>query len=299
MLNTHAYQLDVVNAAEFNEINELLENKQFLMAAQHLRAELSTDEYEDFLRKTFNPLKVVPAEVHRALFRLNPPLILTTNYDRLLEKAYVQVCGEDIQPATYLESDTVQRSFISRGNDTQPVIFNIHGSVTRPSTIILTESDYRKILYNQPGYRAVLSAIFITHRVLMLGFSFEDRELIVSLETLRVAMGHKSSPHYIYLDKKEAGTVRQSRLREDYGLDVIPYNNDSGNHEEVLELVECLIAEASAPPLPAYKTLQRAPHPAGRAVRADGVTTLARGRPFMRRSSCVFLLVRADRICPP
>jgi hypothetical protein len=216
------------------------------MAAQHLRAKLSIDAYHKFLRDTFNPPGIAPAEVHRALFRLNPPLILTTNYDRLLEKAYVQVCKDDIQPSTYADSDAVQNSFISQGDNFQPTIFKIHGSVTQPATIILTESDYRKILYNAPGYRAVLSAIFITRRVLMLGFSFEDRELIASLETLRVAMDYKSSPHYIFLDAKEAGTVRQSRLREDYGLDVITYNNDSGKHEEVLELIEYLSAEAAS-----------------------------------------------------
>jgi hypothetical protein len=40
--------------------------------------------------------------------------------------------------------------------------------------------------------------------------------------------------------------VRQSRLREDYGLDVITYPN-AGKHEEVLELIEYLIAAAGIP----------------------------------------------------
>jgi hypothetical protein len=247
MLNTYTHDLGEVSDSEFNEINDLLAKGQFLMAAEHLRAELPIDAYLKFLTTTFDPSGLAPAEVHRALFRLNPPLILTTNYDRLLEEAYVQVCRRHIQSITYQRSDDVQRSFVLRDRNSRPIIFNIHGSVADPSTIILTESDYRNMLYNQPGYRAVLSAIFITHQVLMLGFSFEDRELIASLETLRVAMGHKSSPHYIFLDEKEAGKVRQRRLRIDYGLDVITYDNASGKHEEVLELIEYLIAKAKIP----------------------------------------------------
>lgn len=231
-----------INKVEGNEMSRLLDKGQYLMVAEQLRYNLPTDEYTSLLKEAFNPVGAEPTEVHKAIFRLNSPLILTTNYDLLIEDAYAKVHGKTANVYTYRGASEVQQSLQIRQLTDRPIIFKLHGSIDEPSSIILTEQDYRKLIYQETGYRTVLSAVFVTHVVLMLGFSFSDRELTLMLETLRVALKSQSSPDYIFLPEDAAGEVESRRFREDFGVEVIPFKPTKG-YPEVLELVNFLISK--------------------------------------------------------
>jgi hypothetical protein len=115
----------------------------------------------------------------------------------------------------------------------------LHGSAASPSEAILGEIDYRNLFYREPGYRAVLSAVFITKVVLMVGFSFADPELTVLTESIRDSLKYRTSPDYIVLPKGEKGSVEKKRLREDFGLQVIEYEPSPG-HPELQQLLNHL-----------------------------------------------------------
>jgi len=119
------------------------------------------------------------------------------------------------------------------------VIFKLHGTIDQVDDIILSERDYRKLLYEQPGYRLVLSAIFLTHAVVFLGFSFGDPELRLLLERHRESLKHRSSPDYILLPSESVTSVEKRRLREDFGLQVMTYEATQG-HPEVHTFVSHL-----------------------------------------------------------
>jgi hypothetical protein len=231
-----------IKKAEGNEMSRLLDKGQYLMVAEQLRYNLPTDEYTSLLKEAFNPAGAKPTEIHKAIFRLNAPLILTTNYDLLIEDAYAQVHGQTANVYTYRGASEVQQSLQIRQLTDRPIIFKLHGSIDEPSSIILTEQDYRKLIYQETGYRTVLSAVFVTHVVLMLGFSFSDRELTLMLETLRVALKSQSSPDYIFLPEDAAGEVESRRFREDFGVEVIPFKPTKG-YPEVLQLINFLISK--------------------------------------------------------
>ncbi len=232
-----------INQTEAQEIEQMISRGQSLMAAEGLRYSLPSDEYETILEEQFNPPNVQPAEVHKALFRLRPPLILTTNYDRLLEDGYAQEFQRAPQVITHRDAVMAQR-YLQSGRLTpdRPLIFKIHGTIDQPDSIVLSERDYRELMYRQPGYWLVLSAIFLTKVILMLGFSFADVELKLLLEELRESLKHRSHPDYIYLPGTSVGSVETRRLREDFGVEVIPYDATPG-HPEVLEFINFLIEQ--------------------------------------------------------
>jgi hypothetical protein len=232
--------LPSISKAEGKEMRRLLDRGQFLMVAEDLRSKLGVHDYEAFLTKTFDPENVKPAEIHKALFRLNPPLILTTNYDRLLENAHAEVRRNTADIYTYLQAANVQRALGKGSPKDRSIIFKVHGSIDDPSKIIFTELDYRTLTYEQLGYRAMISAIFITKSVLMLGFSFSDRELLLLLEALSHSFNYRSSPDYILLSAKEVGAVEIRRLKADYGVEVITYTK----YSELPELINFLAAES-------------------------------------------------------
>lgn len=224
------------------EIEQLLNREKFLMIAEALRDSFPADEYESILEEKFDPPWAQPVEIHKAIFRLRSPLILTTNYDRLLENAYAAEYGQAVVARTYLNASVVQRYLQSSRLLERPIVFKIHGTIDDPESIILSERDYRELIYRQPGYRILLSAIFLTHVVLMLGFSFTDRELMLLLESLRESLKHQSYPDYIFLPKDSAGSVEMHRLREDFGIQVIPYKPSDG-HPEVLQFINFLVSQ--------------------------------------------------------
>jgi len=231
-----------ITKREAREMNQLLDKGQFLMVAEALRSSLPIDEYETLLEEKFKPQWAQPAEIHKALFRLRPPLILTTNYDLLLEDAYATVYGQAANVYTYRDAAVVQRSLQASRFSDRPIIFKIHGSIDEPEEIVLSERDYRKLIYQQPGYRALLSALFITHVVVMMGFSFSDRELLLLLETIRESLKHRATPDFILLPERSAGQVEMFRVGDDFGDQVLPSAASEG-HPEVLEFVNYLVAQ--------------------------------------------------------
>ena len=222
------------------QIDELVDQGKFLMAAQQLKEEIEQGKLLRFIERRFTSTGAEPGPIHSALFKLRPHLIMTTNYDQLLEHAYARVFGNQVSPVTPKNSHRVQqvlkgyRQWIDR-----PIIFKIHGTATEPDEIIFAEKDYRKLLYGEPGYRAILSAVFVTKVVLMLGFSFSDPEISTVLQTLREGFRERSSPDYIVLRKGMKGRIERKRLSKDFGLEVIEYEPTEGE-PELLELIEYL-----------------------------------------------------------
>jgi len=236
---------EFITDAEAAEMEMLLASGKLLMVAEAIRTSLPPDEYESILEEKFRPVGIKPAEIHTALFRLRPPLILTTNYDLLLEDAYAYEFEQAPNVYTYRDAPVVQRSLQTSRVTERPVIFKLHGSIDEPSELILSERDYRRLIYQQTGYRSLLSALFITHVVVMLGFSFSDRELMLLLETLRESLKHRNNPDFIFLPAGSAGRVEARRLREDFGIQVIPYEPSEG-HPEVLQFINFLISQVDS-----------------------------------------------------
>lgn len=233
-----------INAEEAEELVVLINRGQLLMAAESLRGYFPPGEYETTLEDACNPIGIVPAKVHRAIFKLNCPLILTTNYDLLLEDAHAQEFGRAATVYTYRDSVVVQRQIHDGRFGVRPTIFKLHGSIDEPAEIILTERDYQDMIFASNGYRAVLSALFVTHIVLMLGFSLSDRELLLILEDLRASLKHRSSPDYLFINSKTFGKIERKRLREDFGVECLTYEMTDG-HPELLEFIETLATFAS------------------------------------------------------
>ena len=232
------------------EVAKLLQRGNYLMAAQALKRSLPINEYLNFLQEKFALESVPPAHVHRVLMRLRAPMYLTTNYDRLLENAYALECGKLPAVATYQNIFLAQKRLLDGRESREAFIYKIHGTIEDPETIILSEWDYRKLIYSSPGYRLVLHALFLTHTVLMLGFSFSDPGLRLLLETNREALKHLNAPDYMLVPEDAAGPVEALRLYEDFGVQVIPYD-PSDNHRQLIEFVQHLANQVPDEPLPA------------------------------------------------
>jgi hypothetical protein len=250
-----AVDLKVLTPDERSQIEELVEKDKYLMAGQALRSVLPPDAIDELLIRRYQPPDAKPGAIHRSIFKLHAPLIITTNYDLLLEDAYAEEYGRVPQPLTYKEANRIQTILQShRLWHDRPNIFKIHGTASIPSEAILGEMDYRTLLYREPGYRLVLSAVFVTKVVLMLGFSFDDPELRLLMESLRDSLKYRSMPDYILIPKGKKGSVELKRWHEDFGLQALEYDA-SNNHREIIEIIDYLASFVKQDASGAHKSL--------------------------------------------
>ena len=233
--------MECISLEDKDEIDKLVRQGKYLMAAQALKNALSPDQLERFMHDRFADPNASHGAIHERLFELRPPLILTTNYDLLLDNTYASVFKESPHTMTFKQAPMVERFLKSHDQWVhRPIIFKIHGSAAAPDQAVFSEKDYRDLRYREHGYRAVLSAIFLTKVVLMLGFSASDPEIMLLTESLRESLDNRTLPDYIVLPKGEKGAVEKKRLRDDFGLHVIEYDT-ADNHRALLELVDHLV----------------------------------------------------------
>ncbi|MBA2719661.1 MAG: SIR2 family protein [Chloroflexi bacterium] len=154
------------------------------------RFEDSRNRYSDAVTTQEGPLKVEVARYMQgalaALPKAGPKVdelallaravidgVITTNYDPLLESVF-----PDFVP--YVGQNQLLFS------DPKGVgeIYKIHGSITRPESIVLTEGDYSEFNARNPYLAAKLLTIFVEHPVVFLGYRLSDpnvTDILVSI----------------------------------------------------------------------------------------------------------------------
>ncbi|MCP4303732.1 MAG: SIR2 family protein [bacterium] len=234
-----------VTGANRSELLDLISKGEFLSVAEELRASLPADLFRAQIEEQFDrPFDLVDA--YGLLWGLEAPIVLTTNYDRFLEHAYAAIRSRSVRVLDYTQADRLQRLLQgSTLSGLDPVVVHLHGSVDDPDDVILSERDYRRLLYDEPGYRLVLSALFVTRTVLMLGFSVDDYELRSLLEMLRQSLKDGNAPDYALMPA-DSSSVAARRLRDDFGVEIIGYEPADDSHAELIDFLEALSAESVA-----------------------------------------------------
>ena len=170
------------------------------------------DDYKPFVKNGQSPFKVeiaqyidehsIPVENMRdELAKLkelsNRSLagIITTNYDRLLE----------VETEGY-KSFVGQEELIFSALQGWAEIYKIHGSVTDPSTILITDKDYREFKEFSPYLTAKLMTIFMEYPIIFMGYSLTDPNIRIILEDLGKCLSKKNleklQSRFIYVEHK-------------------------------------------------------------------------------------------------
>lgn len=140
------------------------------------------------------------AELKRA--RKNIGSIITTNYDTMIEEifSFNPLIGNDILLSNPYGS-----------------IYKIHGCVTSPSQIIITESDYQKFNEKYELIRAQLLSLFIHNPIIFIGYNIGDQNIKEILKTI-----------FSYVDYNSA---KAKLIRDNFLL--VEYEKGSTNNEVV------------------------------------------------------------------
>lgn len=232
-----AVKENLVDRKTKEEYEVLIENpSKSLMVASALK-EVIDRHFEDFIRTTFVAPKPKPTQLHRELVKLtNLQFVITTNYDALIERAY-QAVDPDVVVCTFEDVGATQSSLSNR----EFFILKAHGDATKAGNgIVMTDTDYRMLLYRRRAYQAMLASMFTMYTIVFVGASMADPELQLLLSYISDAFLPTSGPqHYALMSEEDVGEVERRQWRKDFGVNVIPVSK-ADDYAEVTEFLEAL-----------------------------------------------------------
>lgn len=207
----------------------------YLMIAEEMKEILAVD-FKTYLEEIFTKDTVLPTEVHNLLVTLkNNSFIITTNYDQLIEQAF----AKNMVYTTaykYYEAHAIQRQLYRR----KFFLLKAHGDATSAAEhIVLTEKDYRRLLYQEPGYQSALQSIFTMYSVIFIGCSLEDPELKLLLNYINAAFPEGGIPHYALMATEATSETERNRWKKDYNIKIIPVSSEN-NYEDINTFLKIL-----------------------------------------------------------
>ena len=226
--------------------------EQYLDVAEACVEAIGTAGYRDLMEqqfdKAFKPDDIPAA--YSELLGMYPKIILTTNYDRIPE-----VGGKGLyRVGTNNNAPEIMRS-ISKGH---PVVMKIHGDILDQSSIVLTTSDYQRIIYSNTNTRQLLTSLLSTKTFIFLGFSLSDPHIDVILEYLKTINNDMPISHYALIS--EQSKFKISSFRKKYGMNLIVYKPSDGTHPEVADFVRALNTSMSSIPFAHSPTTKEINH---------------------------------------
>jgi hypothetical protein len=226
-------------AAEYEAL--AADTSKYLMVAAGLKEDLSA-YFDEFIDKTFMAPKPQPTDLHRALTAADRfQFVLTTNYDIVIEQAYRAAGMYDVSVCTFTDAGEIQRRLSKR----EFFILKAHGDASRVGNgIVLTEIDYRNIIYRHRAYQSLLSAMFTMFTIVFVGASMADPEIRLLLSYIADAFSPTSGPsHYAVMAEEDLTNVEKDRWLRDMKVQLIPVSK-ADKFSEVTEFLQALHATA-------------------------------------------------------
>ena len=206
------------------------------MLGTALKEALGT-HFDDYVEERFFRARPKPTPLHIAITNLSKlKFIVTINYDTLIERAYRKQQDEDVPVCSFKDVGSVQR-YLSRR---EFFILKAHGDAAQSGNgVILTEHDYRTILYRERAYQSLLSAMFTMFTIIFIGTSMIDPELNLLLRYIASTFRSGGPTHYALMSEGEFTTVEETRWFKDFNIQLISISKED-NYKEAQDFVEKL-----------------------------------------------------------
>lgn len=223
----HAEKLEIIQwlkHAKVSRDNEgIAECIQAVLGDQfmpQLRARLTAGSLPPDIRRRLDFLHEVP-------FRA----VLTTNFDTLID-------GDLPGPDVYARILTVRdrawwdRYYWDDGQSARTPCVKLHGKLENPESLVFTTREYRRRLHENPNYRAFLRALFATHTVLFLGFSFTDAYVNDLRSEVLAMLGTQvsNSRGHDFAVMNDVPGIARRHFADNEGLEILSYSTNGSDH---------------------------------------------------------------------
>ncbi|ONH81178.1 hypothetical protein APZ41_021280 [Roseomonas mucosa] len=216
-----------VDARIAKQISGLLRKSDYLLACEILQSTLRED-WQKYVNAEFGQM-AKPSSLHQAIIALDQRIILTTNFDKLIENCWGSSLGESVHLPTVVTS-IKNDAFRLFKDHSGKYLVKIHGTVDAPETLIFSRSEYIKLAFGNTLYSTFIENLLLNYTFIFIGFSMDDPAILSLMEMY--ALRYKDArPHYMFSGGNIPENIRgiNLNLRK---LNVLAYNAKN-NHEEL------------------------------------------------------------------
>lgn len=213
------------------ELDWLIEQQDYNVVAEFCKEKLGAKGFADLIREKLGTKNRTSA-MHSILAEIPFKAVITSNYDNLVEsnhRNYKVILPDDINK---FNQETVESLF---DEDMFP-IFKIHGSYEDSNSIVLTDNDYRDVIFRRPQYRENLKQLFKDKSLLFVGFSFRDSSINLLLQEIFTVTDGMANPHYAFIN--DIGSIKKDFFWKSRNIRVIPYQTIDGTHIVLNKMLE-------------------------------------------------------------
>lgn len=216
------------------QVNKLICARDYLLACELLQVDYG-DAWGDIVTEEYGRA-ATPSHLHEKLISLGQRIIITTNFDKLIESAWtasIKPGDRYFKTITRVDSSIFK---ILKDHDT-PYVIKIHGSIDDTSSLVFSRSEYIRHAFGNENYSLFIDSLLLNYTFLYVGFSMDD-PAILSLMELYALRYPGARPHYIVSGDDVPENIREihKKLRK---LIAIPYSK-AGNHAELPLVIERL-----------------------------------------------------------
>ncbi|WP_224244608.1 SIR2 family NAD-dependent protein deacylase [Hyalangium gracile] len=224
-----------------DELRELVKRGKLLEVAEFCREKLGSS-YHQFLTEKVRGDQAALPRTHELLMHLPFSAWVTTNYDKLLERAYSKVLGGYPRTLTHKDTEALGRLLFEGGR----FILKAHGDIDQPNTVVLTSHDYSEIIHANPAFNEAFTGLLLTKALFFVGYSLSDPDFRLLMDRqLTHFKGFVPDRFALMMD---VGPVEREVLWRTARIRVISYEKD--RHEQVLHFLESLQSAVLPPPPP-------------------------------------------------
>jgi hypothetical protein len=191
-----------------------------------------SDTYKGFLNDIFEDVEITSTSLATAIRALNPRVVLTTNYDNLLQRLEVTLSKQ----AVTWEAPSRIRSVLRAGSG----VIHLHGAYHLPRSVIMSDADYTRLVKDDDA-TMIARAIFQSGVLLFIGSSVDGisdphmGKILAEFGRLASKKHGEDAPHIALFDKKPSGT-QIAKLRN-FGIEVMA----TGSHAETPQFLKSLV----------------------------------------------------------
>ena len=217
-----------------DEAVRLVEERRFVDAAEIVGSQILPADFDRLVRARLVDPRFEPSEWHRLVQRLDAKVVITLNYDDILDRQ----CMSGQAAASYNVSRYYDSHLLNDLRSDKRLIVKAHGCVSAPSKIILTRRGYFAARQNHQSFYAILDALFLTSTLLFLGCGFnEDPDIHLALENTNIA-AKCDHTHYAMISPERPNAVLAA-MEATFNIRFFEYS--SGRHEEGLAALRELV----------------------------------------------------------
>jgi tetratricopeptide (TPR) repeat protein len=244
-----AKNIEADDAAGANVIRALLEDHEpdYLGAARRLRDAMSGAIWPEFLKAQLDPSSSRADHdslaLARAVWNLGSRLIITTNYDRVLDWA----CPDHHDLRRYDNNAVAELAQLLREPAPRPTVWHLHGRIDNVDQMVLTSDSYHALYgsrVDESRYQAALATLH-THlagrTILFIGFSLNDPFVTDQLSGVFKRFQGYAGTAYALIHQGEMERLRALIKRDALPVKVVPFQ-DFG--QPLLDLVRALGEQA-------------------------------------------------------